>query len=136
MGSLQYTFHFGEQKKSQVPNPRIWRMFNYWNAFIVKKLLDRKGVVSWGIVLMQHPDIVLPEIRPLLSQNLSHCLSVNTHHVCNRSHTQTSIFTNNFTDFLNVLVSFRSRSATWMFIVLHFIPTLTKSFVPLKHTWT
>ena len=107
MGSLQYTFHFGEQKKNhRVPNPRIWRMFNYWNAFIGKKLLHRKGVVCWGIVLMQHPYVVLPEIRPLLPQNLSHCLFVNTHHVCNHSHTQASTFANNFTDFLNVLVSF------------------------------
>ena len=81
-------------------------MFLYSNAFIRKKLLDRKGVVSWGIVLMQQPDVVLPEIRPLLLQDLSHCLSVNTHHVYNHSHTHTSIFANNFTDFLNVLVGF------------------------------
>ena len=39
-------------------------------------------------------------------------LSVNTNHVYNHSHTQTSIFANNFTDFLNVLVGFRSRRVT------------------------
>ena len=43
-------------------------MFKYSNAFVGKKLLEQKGVVSWGIVLMQHPDFVLPEIRPLLPQ--------------------------------------------------------------------
>ena len=93
-----------------------------------------KGVVSWGIVLMQHPDFILPEIRPLLPQNLSHCLSVNTHYACNHSHTQTSIFANNFTDFLNFLVGFRSHRVIWMLIIFHFLPTLTKSFVALKHT--
>ena len=31
----------------------------YWEETSRKK----KGVVSWGIVLMQHPDFVLPEIR-------------------------------------------------------------------------
>ena len=62
--------------------------------------------MSWGTVLLQHPDVVLPEIRLLLPQNLSHRLFVNTHHVCNRSHTHTSIFANIFTDFLNVLVGF------------------------------
>ena len=93
-----------------------------------------KGVVSWGIVLMQHPDFLLSEIRPLLPQGLSHCLSLNTNHVYNHSHTQTSIFVNNFTDFLNVLVGFRSRRVAWMLIIFHFLPTLTKSFVPLKHT--
>ena len=56
----------------RVLNLRIWRMFKYSNAFIGKKLLEQKGVVRWGIVLMQHPDFVLPEIRPLLPQNLSH----------------------------------------------------------------
>ena len=81
-------------------------MFKYWNSFIGKKLLDQKGLVSWSIVLIMHPYVVLPEIRPLLPQDLLHCLSVNTHHVCNRSHTQTSIFVKNFTDFLNVLVVF------------------------------
>ena len=124
------------EKSHRVLNPWIWRMFKYSNAFIRKKLLEQKGVVSWGIVLMQHPYVVLPEIRPLLPQDLSHCLSVNTHHVCNHSLTQMSIFSNNFTDFLNVLVSFQSRSVTWMLIIFHFLPTLTKSFVPLKHTWT
>ena len=78
-------------------NPRIWRMFKYSNAFIGKKLLE------------------------LLPQGLSHCLSVNTNHVCNHSHTQTSIFANNFTDFLNVLVSFWSRRVTWMLIIFHFL---------------
>ena len=100
----------------------------YW-----EELLEQKSVVSWGIVLMQHPDFVLPEIRPLLPQGLSHCLSVNTNHVCNHSHTQTSIFANNFTDFLNVLVGFQSRRVTWMLIIFHFLLTLNKSFVPLKH---
>ena len=41
------------------------------------------------------------------SARLSHCLSVNTSHVCNHSHTQTSNFANNFTDFLNVLLGFQ-----------------------------
>ena len=90
---------------------------------IGKKLLDRKGVVSWGTVLMQHPYVVLPEIRPLLPHNLSHSLFVNTHHPCNHSHTQASNFVNYFTDFLNVLVGFRSRRATWMFIIFHLFPT-------------
>ena len=82
-------------------------MFKYSNAFIGKKLLEQKGVVNWGIVLMQHPDFVLPEIQPFLPQNLSHSLSlslslsVNTHNVCNHSYTKTSIFANNFTDFVN-----------------------------------
>ena len=120
------------RKKSQ-RNPPIWRMFKYSNAFIGKKLLEQKDV-SWGIVLMQHPDFVLPDIRPLLLQDLLHCLSVNTHHVCNHSLTQMSIFANNFTDFLNFLVGFQSRSMTWMLIIFHFLPTLTKSFVPVKHT--
>ena len=118
----------------RVLNPRIWRMFKYSNEFIGEKLLEQKGVVSWGIVLMQHPDFVLEEIRPLLPQGLSHCVSVNTNHVCIHSHTQASIFANNFTDFLNVLVGCRSRRVTWMLIIFHFLPTLTTSFVPLKHT--
>ena len=122
------------EKSHRGPNPRIWRMFKYSNAFIGKKLLNRKGAVSWGIGLMQHPDIVLSEIWSLLLQDLSHCLSINTHHVCNNSHTQISIFLNNFAEFLNVLVSFRSRRMTWMLIIFHFLPTLTKYFVPLKHT--
>ena len=83
------------EKSHRVLNPRIWRMFKYLNKFIGKKLLEQKGVVSWGIVLMQHPDFVLPEIQPLLPQDLLHSLSVNTHHVCRHSHTQTSIFVNN-----------------------------------------
>ena len=94
------------EKSARVLNPWIWTIFKYSNAFIGKKLLEQKGVVSWGIVLMQHPDFVLPEIQPLLPQNLSHCLSVNNHHVCTHSHTQTSISAKNFTDFLNVLVGF------------------------------
>ena len=117
---------WGTETFHRVPNPRIWRMFKYWNAFTGKKLLDRKGVVSWGIVLIQDPYVVLPEIRPLLPQDLSHCLSDNTHHVCNHSHTQMSIFAKNSTDFLNVLLSFRSQSVTWMLIIFHFLPTLTK----------
>ena len=39
---------WGAEKCHRVPNPWVWRMFKYWNAFIGKKLLDRKGVVSWG----------------------------------------------------------------------------------------
>ena len=78
-------------------------------------------------------DFVLSEIRPILPQGLTHCLSVNTNHVCIHSHTQTSTFANDFTDFLNVLVGFRSRRVTWMLIIFHFLPTLTKSFVPFKH---
>ena len=103
---------FSTEKCHRVLNSLIWRMFKYSNAFIGKKLREQKGVVSWGIVLMQHPDhrldpdFVLPEIWPLLLQGLSHCLSLNTNHVCNHFHTQTSIFANNFTDFLNVLVGF------------------------------
>ena len=87
------------EKSHRVLNPQIWRMFKYSNAFIGKKLLEQKGIVRWDIVLMQHPDFVLPEIRPLLPQSLSHCLSVNTNHVYNHSHTLTSIFANNFTYF-------------------------------------
>ena len=83
------------EKCHRVLNPRIWRMFKYSNTFIGKKLLEQKGIVSWGIVLMHYPDFVLPEIRPLLPQDLLLCLSVNTHHVCNHSLTQTSIFANN-----------------------------------------
>ena len=122
------------EKSHRVPNSRIWRMFKYWNAFIGKKLLNQKSIVSWDIVLMQNRDVVLPEIRLLLPQDLSHCLSVNTHHVCNHYYTQTSIFMNNFTDFLNVLVGCRSRRVTWILIIFHFLPTLTKPLVPLKHT--
>ena len=124
------------EKSHRVLNTWIWRIFKYSNAFIGKKLLEQKGVVSWGIVLMQHPDFVLPEIWPLLPQGLSHCLSFNTNHVYNHFHTQTSIFENNFTDFLNFFVGFRSRRVAWVLIVFHFPPILTKSFVPLKHTWT
>ena len=119
------------RKSHRVLNLWIWRMFKYSNTFIGKKLLKQKGIVSWSIVLMQHP-----AFWPLLPQDLSHCLSVNIHHVCNYSHTQILIFVNNFTDFLNVLVSFRSLRLTWMLIIFHFLPTLTISFVPLKHTWT
>ena len=43
----------------RVLDPRIWRMLKYSNAFTGKKLLEQKGVVSWGIVLMQHPDFDL-----------------------------------------------------------------------------
>ena len=94
-----------------------------------------KGRCELGhCLLMQHPDFVLPEIQPFLPQNLSHCLSVNTHNVCNHSHAQTLIFANNFTDFLNFLLAFRSRRVIWMLIIFHFLPTLIKSFVPLKHT--
>ena len=121
-------------KSHRVLNPRIWSMFKYSNAFIGKKLPEQKGVVRWGIVLMQHPDFVLPEIRPLLPQGLSHCLPVNTNHVYNHSHTQTSIFANNITDFLNVLVGFRSRRVTWMLIIFHFLTTLTKA--AFMHTIT
>ena len=127
---------WGTEKSHRVLNPWIWRMFKYCNAFIGKKRFDRKGVVSWSIVLMQHPDVVLPEILPILPQDLSHYLFVNAHHICNHSHAQTSIFVYNFTEFLNVLVGFRSRRVTWMLIIFHFIQTLTKSFVPLKHMWT
>ena len=95
------------EKSRIVLNPRIRRMFKYSNAFIGKKLLEQKGIVSWGIVLM-HPDFVLPEIRPPLPQGLSHCLSLLIPTlVYNHFHTQTSIFANNFTDFLNVLVGFQ-----------------------------
>ena len=110
------------EKSHKVLNPQIWRKFKYSNAFIGKKLLEQKGFVSWGIVLMQHPDFVLPEIRPLLPQGLSHCLSVNTNHVCNHFHTQTSIFVNNFTDFLNVLVGFQSQRVTWIVNHLPLLP--------------
>ena len=71
------------EKSHRVLNLRIWRMFRYSNAFIGNKLIEQKDVVNWGIVLMQHPDFVLPDIRPLLPQGLSHSLSVNTNHVCN-----------------------------------------------------
>ena len=94
------------EKSHRVLNPWIWRMFKYLNAFIGKKLLEQKGVVSWGIVLMQHPVLVLPEIRSLLPQGLSHYLSVNTNRVYSHSHTQTLIFVNNFTDFLNAFGRF------------------------------
>ena len=49
--------------------------------------------------------------------------------------TQTSILANNFTDFLNILVGFQCQRVTWTLIIFHCLPTLTKSFVPLKHTW-
>ena len=83
---------------------------------------DQKGVASWGIVLMQHPFVVFPEIRSLLPQNLSHCLFVNIHHVCNHSHTQTSILLNNLTDFLNVLASFQGPRVTWIVNHLPLLP--------------
>ena len=38
------------EKSHRLLNPRIWRMFKYSNTFIWKKLLEQKGVVSWGIV--------------------------------------------------------------------------------------
>ena len=60
--------------------------------------------------LLQHPDFVLPDIRPLLPQDLLHSLSVNTIHVCNHSLTQTSIFANNFTYFLINLLYLLLRS--------------------------
>ena len=60
-------------KSHRVLNPPIWRMFKYSNAFIGEKLLEQKCVVSWGIVLMQHPNFVLPEIRPLFPQGLCLC---------------------------------------------------------------
>ena len=46
------------RKSHRVLNPRIWRMFK------------QKRVVRWGIVLMQHPDFVLPDrygqgVKPL-----------------------------------------------------------------------
>ena len=107
-------FTFVYKNSHRVLNPWIWRMFKHSNAFTGKKLLEQKGVVSWGIVLMQLQDLVLPDIRELLPQGLSHCLSVNTNHVYNHSHTQTSNFANNFTDFLNVLVGFRSQRMTWI----------------------
>ena len=122
------------EESHRVVNPRIWRMFKYSNKFIRKKLLEQKGVVSWGIVRMHHLDFALPDIRPLLPQDLSHYLPVNTYHVCNHSLTQTSIFANNFTDFLNFLVVSRSRRVTCLLIIFHFLPTLTKCFVPVKHT--
>ena len=101
------------EKSHRVLNSWIWRMFKYSNA--------EKGIVSWGIVLMQHPYFVLPEIWPLLPQGLLHCLSVNTSHVCNHSHTQTSNFANNFTDFLNFLVGFQSQRVTW---IVNHLPVL------------
>ena len=133
--SVHYSLWCTEKSHREL-NPWIWRMFKDSNAFIGKKRLEQKGVVSWGIVLMQHPNFILPEIRPLLPQGLSHCLSDNTNHACNHSHTQMAIFANNFTDFLNVLVGFRSQKVTWILIIFHFFPALTKSFVILKHTWT
>ena len=96
------------RKKSQGANSANMEDVQVFKCIIGKKFLERMGVVSWGIVLMQHPDVVLPEIRPLLPQGLSHCLSVNTNLICNHSHTQTPNFANNFTDFLNVLVGFLS----------------------------
>ena len=127
-------FTLGYRKKSQGAKCADVVDVEVLVCFIGKRLLGRKGIVSWCLVLMQNPYVVLPEIRPLLPQNLSHCLSVNIHHVCNHSHTQTSNFANNFTDFLNVLVGFRSRRVTWMLIIFQLLPTLTKSFVPHKHT--
>ena len=110
------------KKSHRVLNPWIWRMFKYSNVFIGKKLLEQKGIVSWGIVLMQHPDFVLPEIRLLPPQGLLHCLSVNTNHVCNHSHAQTSNFASNFTGFLNVLVGFQSQRVTWIVDHLPLLP--------------
>ena len=83
--STPFTLVF--RKSQRELNPWIWRMFKYSNTFIRKEQLGQKGVVSWGIVLMQHPGFVLPEIRPLLPQGLSNCLSVNTNQVYNYSHT-------------------------------------------------
>ena len=80
------------ERSHRVLNLRIWRMFKYSNAFIGKELLEQKSVVSWGIVPMQRPEFVLPEIRPLLPQGLSRCLSVNTNHVCNHSYTLPSLY--------------------------------------------
>ena len=107
-------------------------MFKYSNAFIGKKLLEQKGVVSWGIVLMQHPDFVIPEIQPLLPLGLSHCLSVNTNHICSHSNTQTSNFANNFSDFLNVLVGFQSERVTWIVNHLPLLPDPHKIFCSIQ----
>ena len=52
------------EESHRVLNPWIWRMFKYLNAFIGKKLLERKGVVSWHIVLIQHPDQWTPGAAP------------------------------------------------------------------------
>ena len=119
----------------RVLNARIWRMLKHSNAFIGKKLVEQKGAVTWELSWCSI-QTGLPEIQPFLPQNLSHCLSVNTHHVCNHSRTQTSIFAKNFTDFLNVLVGFLSRKVPLMLIIFHFLPTLTKSFASLKHKGT
>ena len=91
--SLGYTKKAQGAKSANMEDVQVleciyWEETSWW-----------KGVVSLGIVLMQHPDVVLPDIRPFLPQDLSHCLSVNTRHVCNHSHTQMSIFANSFIDF-------------------------------------
>ena len=56
---------WGTGKSQDAKSANIRRMFKYWNVFI-----DLKGIVSWGIVLMQHPEVIPPEIRPLLPQDL------------------------------------------------------------------
>ena len=124
------------RKKSQGAKSANMEDVQVFKWVCLEETSRAKGIVSWGIVLMQHPDFVLPEIRLLLPQGLLHCLSVNTNHVCDHSHTQMSILANNFTDFLNVLVGFQSQRVTWMLIIFHFLLTLIKSFVPFKHTWT
>ena len=102
------------RKKSQGAKSANMEDVQVFECVYWKKCVEQKGVVSWDIVLMQHPDIVLPEIRPLLPQGLSHWLSVNTNHVYNHSHAQTSFFVNNFTDFLNVLVGYQSQRVIWI----------------------
>ena len=125
------------EKNHMVLNSPMWRMIKYSKAFIGKKLLEQKGVSAGALSWCSVQTLFFQRFGCSSSTRfVALSLSVNTNHVYNHSHTQMSIFANNFTDFLNVLVGFQSLNVTWMLIIFHFLPTLNKSFVPLNHTCT
>ena len=122
------------RKKSR--NLWIWRMFKYSNAFIGKKLLEQKGVVAGALSWCS--------IQTLFFQRFGRFFRKICHTVSVLISTMSTI-----------ILTLRRRSLRtislifWMFwsifevevwpgllIIFHFLPTLTKSFVSLKHAWT
>ena len=62
MGSFQYRFHFGEKNLAYMGDVK------HWNWFIGKRILDRKGVVSWS---MKHKLFFQRFCRVSLTHSLS-----------------------------------------------------------------
>ena len=124
------------EKSQRVLNLWIWRMFKYSNAFIGKKLIEKKGVLSWALSWCSIQTLFFQRFgRFFRKVYLTVSLLIPTMSAIILTFRRRTLRTLSLIFWIFWSV-FKVKGWPGLLIVFHLFPTLTKSFVLLKHTWT